>query len=241
MSTNSSSPTILAIDTATEFCSVALLHGGQVAERTEAVGQSHSTVLLPWIENLLREHGVRLNECDAIAFGAGPGAFTGLRIACGVAQGLAWGADRRVVPVGNLAALAWVAARGARRRVACAIDARMQEAYWAVYDVDTLGVTELCPPALSAAADLQAAVAVWQPDCIAGNAPQAFAAVWQPSGAVLPEARATAADIAALAVLDVHAGRTVAPADARPLYVRDRVALSIDERRRQRLASGAAA
>lgn len=228
----SSHPTILAIETATEVCSVALLYAGKVFERTELVGQSHSSVLLPWIETLLRERDVALAECDAIAFGAGPGSFTGLRIACGVAQGLAWGSDKRVVPVGNLAALAWLAASGVRQRVACAIDARMQEAYWAVYDVDGERIHEVAAPALTPAAQLDAALSEWGVDLIAGNALTAFASVWRPAARVRPEVRITATAIAVLAEAELRAGRALAPADARPVYVRDRVALTVEERMR---------
>ena len=98
-------PVILAIDTATELCSVAVLHAGLV-ERTEEVGQKHSDRVLPFVDAVLREAELRLRDVDAFAFGAGPGSFTGLRIACGVVQGLAYASGRPVVAIGNLRALA---------------------------------------------------------------------------------------------------------------------------------------
>ena len=236
------SPTLLAIDTATEFCSIALMHAGRVHERTEQVGQSHSAVVLPWIEGMLREHALRVADCDAIAFGAGPGSFTGLRIACGVAQGLAWGAEKRVVPIGNLAAMAFIAAGDADgpRRVACAIDARMREAYWAVFDVAGSDVHEVSPPALSPAADLAAEIRAFAPSVVAGNALTVFADSF-PVGReeLLPDLRASASAVCELAARAWREGRTVAPADARPLYVRDRVALTIDDRMRAREALAA--
>jgi len=141
----SAEPTLLAIDTATETCSVALLHAGVLSEWIERVGQGHSERVLPMVQALLEETGIELARCDAIAFGAGPGSFTGLRIACGVAQGLAWGIDRRVLPVGNLAGLALAVhdAAPAVARIAAAMDARMNEVYWAVYDVVAVGEGQL--------------------------------------------------------------------------------------------------
>ena len=237
-------PTLLAIDTATEFCSIALMRAGRVVERTEHVGQSHSSLVLPWIEAMLGGSGLKLADCDAIAFGAGPGSFTGLRIACGVAQGLAWGAVKPVVPIGNLAAMAFVAAAGADgpRRVACAIDARMQQAYWAVFDVSGLQVSEVSPPALTDAATLAGNIRAFAPAIVAGNALRVFADSW-PAGheELMPDLRASAGAIAALAARAWVEGRAVTPAEARPLYVRDRVAQTIEDRMRTRLAAGAAA
>lgn len=228
-------PTLLALDTATDVCSVALAIGGEIFESNESVGHAHSERLLPMIDALLAQRGLRLADCDAIAFGAGPGSFTGLRIACSVAQGLAWGAGKRVIAVGNLAALARQAfdGRSAARRVVAAVDARMREAYWAVYERRDGACIELAPPALGAAADLGALFAGWSPDVVAGDALAAFPEL---AGQVArcecaPELRASAASIAALALDAWRAGRTVAPHEAAPHYVRDRVARTIDERR----------
>ncbi|MWV17714.1 tRNA (adenosine(37)-N6)-threonylcarbamoyltransferase complex dimerization subunit type 1 TsaB [Pseudomonas sp. L-22-4S-12] len=126
--------TLLALDTATEACSVALLHEGRVLSHYEVIPRLHAQRLLPMIRSLLDEAGVELAALDAIAFGRGPGAFTGIRIAIGVVQGLAFALDKPVLPVSNLAVLAQRALReqGARQ-VAAAIDARMDEVYWGCY------------------------------------------------------------------------------------------------------------
>jgi len=227
-------PTLLAIDTATEVCSVALARGERITERAETVGQKHSERILPMVDALLREADMRLSDCDAIAFGAGPGAFTGLRIACGVAQGLAFGARKPVVAIGNLAALALAAhsaARGAGR-VLATIDARMQEAYWAVYTVDGGTLIEAAAPALVAAAGLAELCHRHAPDLVAGNALRSFPAVMaELDCTTAPDARASAASIALLARIAFACGRAVAPELAAPIYVRDRVALTVDERR----------
>ncbi len=126
--------TLLALDTATEACSVALLHDGKVTSHYEVIPRLHAQKLLPMIQQLLAEAGTTLQAVNAIAFGRGPGAFTGVRIAIGVVQGLAFALERPVLPVSNLAVLAQRALRehGATQ-VAAAIDARMDEVYWGCY------------------------------------------------------------------------------------------------------------
>ncbi len=144
--------TLLALDTATEACSVALLHDGKVLSHYEVIPRLHAQRLLPMIKDLLAEGGISLSAVDAIAFGRGPGAFTGVRIAIGVVQGLAFALDRPVLPVSNLAVLAQRALRehGAQQ-VASAIDARMDEVYWGCYraeqgEMRLAGVEAVLPP-----------------------------------------------------------------------------------------------
>ncbi len=126
--------TLLALDTATEACSVALLHDGKVLSHYEVIPRLHAQRLLPMIKTLMAEAGIAMSALDAIAFGRGPGAFTGVRIAIGVVQGLAFALERPVLPVSNLAVLAQRAWREhGVSQVASAIDARMDEVYWGCY------------------------------------------------------------------------------------------------------------
>jgi tRNA threonylcarbamoyladenosine biosynthesis protein TsaB len=228
-----SSPTLLALDTATEFCSVALLRAGQVQVRVEDVGQSHSERLLPMVQALLADAAVTLDQVDALAFGAGPGSFTGLRIACGAAQGLAFGLDCPVLPIGNLRALAArVLAQDAEARtVGVAIDARMNEVYWAVYRVDAGRLLELAAPALSTPLACAEEFIGFAVDAMGGNALTMPGTEWPQQLRRSAEARADAGDIVRLAGEDWAAGRAVPAAEAAPLYVRDRVAQTIEERR----------
>ncbi len=226
------SPCLLALDTATETCSVALLKDGEVVLRSEAVGQRHSERALPMVDAILRDNNTALGQLDAIAFGAGPGSFTGLRIACGLAQGLAWGAGKQVIAVGNLMAL------GARvfeqapdcRSVLCAIDARMHEAYCAVYQRGP-AILELRAPQLARPGELAALAA--DADAVAGDVLSAFPEVLTglAGRTLLPGLRADAADIVRLAATPAMLARAVAPHDAMPVYVRDHVALTTEERR----------
>jgi tRNA threonylcarbamoyladenosine biosynthesis protein TsaB len=235
---------LLAVDTATEVCSVALALGTTIVERIEVVGQSHSERVLPMIQALLAAEGVELADLEAIAFGAGPGAFTGLRIACGVAQGLAFGIERPVIPIGNLTALARAAKRSnpGARKVLAAIDARMSEAYWAVYEFASDDTErEVAAPALASAVDLPALVRRFSVDLVAGNALQVFAGFASAVHcATAPDARADAGVIARLAVRRLQAGDVLAPEQAGPLYVRNRVALTIEERRAETPAAAGA-
>src|SRR6202165_6232959 len=129
---------ILALDTSTEVCAVALGDGVTWQEKSELAGQRHSALLLPMIRAILAECGVTLKQIDGIAFGAGPGSFTGLRTACGVAQGLALGAALPGVGVSTLEAIAQTRRELAGGdRIIAALDARMREVYVAAYDHDS--------------------------------------------------------------------------------------------------------
>ncbi|MGB1311163.1 MAG: tRNA (adenosine(37)-N6)-threonylcarbamoyltransferase complex dimerization subunit type 1 TsaB, partial [Leucothrix sp.] len=130
---------ILAIETATEACSAALYHDGGIISRYELAPRKHTQLILPMMDSLLAEAGLSKQALDAIAFGRGPGAFTGLRIAVGVTQGLALALDRPVIPISSLAAMAQqvldatVDLASAMLDYIPAIDARMGEVYWARY------------------------------------------------------------------------------------------------------------
>jgi tRNA threonylcarbamoyladenosine biosynthesis protein TsaB len=236
---------LLALDTSTEFCSVALLSATVVAAgeagaeprcwvRHEQTGAVSSTRLLPAIRELFEEAGLALADCDAIAFGSGPGSFTGLRTATGVAQGLAFGLNLPVVPVSTLLACAESARMRdpSATRVLAALDARMDEIYWADYEWDaTQGEWRTVQTASLDAPDRL--VLPDGPFTLAGNAAAAFGArlpavavARTVDGAALPHAL----PLAHAALRAFRAGRTVPADQAAPEYVRDKVAQTTAER-----------
>ena len=124
--------TLLALDTATEACSVALLRGGEKTHLAQFAQREHTKHILPMVDEILAQAGIMLHQVDALVFGRGPGSFTGVRIGAGIAQGLAFGAELPVIPVSNLAAMAQaVYAQYQAENVLTAIDARMNEVYFA--------------------------------------------------------------------------------------------------------------
>jgi tRNA threonylcarbamoyladenosine biosynthesis protein TsaB len=222
---------LLALDTSTEWCSVAVGDGPRWHVREEHAGQTHSERLLPMVGAALAASGWTLAELDGIAFGAGPGSFTGIRIGCGVAQGLALGIDRPVVPVPTLAAIAHALwrAQGATRVVAC-LDARMREIYVAAYERGPQAWTETHPPAVLAPGEVALALSgVWVG---AGNGFAAYPALAAQLGLATVDAaaRPTAQAIGELALPRLMAGEGVDAGAALPLYVRHRVALTAAER-----------
>ena len=218
---------LLAVDTSTEACSVALLLGGDVTSRFELTERSHADLVLPMVDALLAEAGVSLGDLDGLAFGRGPGAFTGLRIASGVVQGLALGAGLRVAPVSSLAAVAEQVPAAPGAIVLACNDARMGEVYWAVFRKEGDGaVTPLCAESVSTPEQ----VATGWPGIghAAGNALPRFPVLAQRLAAaevvlhagVYPRAEA----VARLGARLLAEGRGVDPQDALPVYIRDDVA-----------------
>lgn len=218
-------PRLLAFDTGTETLSVALRHGDDVIERTSAGGAQASATLIPTLQSLLAEAGLQLRELDAIAFGRGPGSFTGLRTACSVAQGLGFGAGVPLLPVDTLLAVAEEARhRFGAQQVLAMLDARMEQVYSAAYDFSAQAAP-VVEPQLSAPEEL-----VLPPGFVlAGNAFEAYGERL-PEGGQRLSALPTAAAMLRLAPALLADGRTVAPADAWPLYVRDKVAQTTAER-----------
>jgi len=217
--------TLLALDTATEACSVALLHEGRMLSHYEVIPRLHAQRLLPMIQTLLAEAGVALSAVDALAFGRGPGAFTGVRIAVGVVQGLAFALERPVLPVSTLATIAQRAHREqAAQQVAVAIDARMDEVYWGCYrahdgEMQLAGIEAVLPPEQvtlprDSAGDWLAAGTGWRYGERLAVRPAAVDA------ALLPHAE----DLLHLAACGWHRGEAVEADQAQPVYLRDNVA-----------------
>ncbi|HEK1768633.1 TPA: tRNA (adenosine(37)-N6)-threonylcarbamoyltransferase complex dimerization subunit type 1 TsaB [Pseudomonas putida] len=215
--------TLLALDTATEACSVALLHDGKVTSHYEVIPRQHAQKLLPMIKQLLADSGIALSAVDAIAFGRGPGAFTGVRIAIGVVQGLAFALERPVLPVSNLAALAQGALRQQGvQQVAAAIDARMDEVYWGCYqahdgEMRLLDQERVIAPervALPEAGQWFGAGTGW------GYGERLAVQVERCDAQALPHAL----DILSLAGHAWARGEAVAAEQAQPVYLRDNVA-----------------
>ena len=220
---------ILAIDTATEACSVALAIGDRELTRYVELERGHAEQILPMIDALLAEGGVALAQLDAIAFGRGPGGFTGVRLAASVAQGLAFGADVGVVPISDLAAVAQRVAKldPAARRVLVVNDARMREVYWAEYLVE--GIRLQGEERVNAPGDV--VVTAGESWVAAGRGLIAWpdlAERCRAAGATLrPDLLPRASEVLALARPQVAAGQVLPPEEALPVYVRDRVAQPI--------------
>jgi len=223
---------ILAIDTATEACSAALTIDNEVIVCYQIAPREHSRLILKMIDSLMAEANLSLSALDALAFGRGPGAFMGIRIAAGVTQGIAYAGDLPVIPVSNLMAIAEVARQQcAAEKVLCAIDARMKEVYWAAYQYNKQG--EWIALAAECVCDPQ------QLDC-----PQAGS--WTGAGTgwanyadslterlktadikletILPECLPSAAAIASIASHEYQHGRLLDAEQAQPVYLRDNVA-----------------
>lgn len=219
------SPALLALETSGDACSVALATDAGTAQRLEAAPREHAARLLGQVDELLRAAGLAVAELDAVAFGRGPGSFTGTRIAAAAAHGLAAARALPLLPVSSLAALAREAGRrhGAAR-VLAARDARLDQVYWGLYRCDGGTVEALRPEAAAAVGDFAAALA-GLPDGWLGagsgfRLPAAAAAAARLGRPLDPEARPEARAVAELALADFRAGR-VPPADeAQPRYLR---------------------
>jgi tRNA threonylcarbamoyladenosine biosynthesis protein TsaB len=221
---------LLGIETATEWLSLAVSADGVCHEHAVRAGQRHAELILGTIDSLLGRTGLGVVDLHAVAFGAGPGSFTGLRLACGIAQGLAAARGLRVLGVNTLAALAETT--GAPRVVAC-LDARMHEVYHAAYERRQDGLQEVISPGLHRPGEVPIPEGDGWVGCGAG-----FAAYREPLAArhgrrlaaILPDAFPSAAAVLRLAAPRLAAGEGADPADAVPVYLRDRVALRTAER-----------
>ena len=231
---------LLALDTATEACSAALLQGDRLTFRYAELGRGHAEQILPMVDELLREANLALRDLDAIAFGRGPGGFTGVRLCISVAQGLAFGAGLPVIPVSDLqsvAQLALDAAPGAQRVLVCN-DARMREVYWGRFErgadglAEAMGDESVTPPGevpvealFSAMPPTAAEAPAW---IAAGRGLRAYAPlaerVSRAGVKILDDLLPSAASMARLAAPRLRAGQTLPATSAAPVYLRDRVA-----------------
>ncbi len=233
-------PTLLALDTATETLCLALCHGGRVHTHQEVGGAAASARLLPAVHELLARAGVALAALDAVAFVQGPGAFTGLRTACAVAQGLGWGLQRPLLPLDGLMLVAEDLAAAAPitdgAEVVVAMDARMDEAYAARYRREQGHWQVLAPPALWTLPALSADLGPRSVDGLAGSALAAFGdrVTWPAARWRGEQALDRAAALARLALRAWQDGAAVPAAEALPLYLRDKVALTTAERAAQK-------
>ena len=222
---------LLALDTSTEFCSAALLRGESLTHREAHAVQRHSELILPMIEDLLASADFELSQLDGIAFGAGPGSFTGLRIACGVAQGLAFGVNIPVVPVGTLVALAQEA--GADKVIAC-LDARMGEIYHAVYLRAGASWKEIAAPGVGLAQSAPDVEGSGWFGCGSGFAVYANQLAKRYAGqlsGVAAQLHPHARSIARLAMPVLATGGGLPAEQAAPVYIRDKVAHKMHEQR----------
>ena len=223
------SPSILAFDTSSEQASIALLLGDVTLERRLQGAASHSENIMGEVGAMLAEAGVSLHSLDAIAFGAGPGAFTGVRLACALAQGLAMGLGLGVVPVGSLEALACQAGSA---RAFVVSDARMGEVYCASYLIEEGRPRPLSDPRCVSPQDC--APAEGDGWCGIGTGFSAYPEIAERLAGrlagCLPGLTPHAGDVARLARWRIADGGLIDPVLAAPLYVRDKVALTTAER-----------
>ncbi|TJY62144.1 tRNA (adenosine(37)-N6)-threonylcarbamoyltransferase complex dimerization subunit type 1 TsaB [Sinimarinibacterium sp. CAU 1509] len=224
---------VLALDTATEACSVALSVDGNVLGRHEVAGRSHTQLLMPMVHALMQQAGIGFAQLDAIACGIGPGSFAGVRIGVGVVKGLALALDRPVIGVSSLAALAKPVLDAGQARVLCAIDARMNEVYWAAYGANERGMpADIVSPQVIAPDAVEpvgggcwAAVGTgwgtYETQLRAASAAQLSGV----DGTALPDARA----LVLIALEELRRGGGMDADALVPAYLRNKVALTLSE------------
>jgi len=221
---------ILALDTSTENCSAALYIDGEITVRELESPREHTKRILPMVDSLLKEAGLKLTELDGLAFGRGPGSFTGVRIGTGIAQGLAFGAELPMLPISSLAAMAQGAHRvNKAKHILPAIDARMGEVYFAHYALNEDGIMTLVDDEIvtkpeqllttfNAELDFLTIGTGWQ-TYQSDLATLSVSSLTSCEQIMFPSAQ----DIAVLAAYEFEQGKAVAVEDAAPVYVRDTV------------------
>ena len=225
---------LLALDTATEACSAALYIDGDITQNYQLAPREHTRLILGMIEDLLNDAGITVKQLDALAFGRGPGSFTGVRIATGAVQGMAYGADLPVVPVSTLAAIAQsVHDNHQAEFVLTAIDARMEAVYWAEYLADQ-GLMKLSGEEMVVSPE-QVPLPAQQVWVGAGSGwaayePQLLTRLQQPMQVIYSDVYPQSASIVKLAAHDFANGNFVEAAKAVPVYLRNNVAKKTSER-----------
>ncbi len=225
---------LLAVDTATEACSAALFIDGVINERFQLAPKEHTRLILPMIDSLMADAGLKPQQLDALAFGRGPGSFTGVRIATGVIQGIAFGANLPVVPVSTLAAIAQDYFDHNDSNIAyTAMDARMGEIYWGVYRRTAQGFAELIGKETVARADQVECSGLTGVGVGSGWAVYRHELMNRLEGLVehcVSEVLPRAGAIARLAEWGFKQGLAVTVDQAMPVYLRDKVAKKESER-----------
>jgi len=223
---------ILAIDTATEACSAAVLSGDTLVSRNSLLGRAAAESILGLVDEVLVQTGTTLKDLDAVAFGRGPGSFTGVRLAVGVAQGLAFGAGLPVVGVSDLRALAQQALDASSDSMGVVVcnDARMHEVYWAFCARDREGLARLVEPERVGRPDtVQLPLGAQTPVLGVGTGFRAYPELGRLLQGKLTGIRAEllprADEVARLAKVELLAGRAVPPEQALPVYLREQVAM----------------
>ena len=224
---------LLALDTATECCSVALAIDGAIHARSELAPRRHAELLLPWIDALLSKHDVPRSAIDAVAVGRGPGGFTGVRLAVAAAQGIAYGLDRPLLAVSSLAALAMQADAGEGQKVLAAIDARMGELYLGRFTLDGEGMAVPEGEEWMAAAPQVSLQGQGWIGVGSGFAAADGALATQLGGQLArfePQRYPQAEAIARIGLRQYAAGALSTPHSIEPAYLRDKVAQTLAER-----------
>ncbi len=245
---------LLAFEMATEACSIALYIDGEIIQRHEIAPRRHAELALPWADELLAQAGIAKSALDAIAMGCGPGAFTGVRLAISLTQGIALALDRPLVPVSTLAALALSSSANSGDRVISAIDARMSDVYWGMYQIDTHRLPQLLyPEQIDAVDQAAAAITIAMNSTISMTIPNhtliGAGSGWLACDAALKNALAAminncdgealphAAAVAKIAIAQLRDTSKDFSADRiEPAYLRNKVALTIDEQQKLRSA-----
>ncbi len=231
---------ILALDTSTDVCSVALNYDGEIEENFVDIPRDHTRRVLPMVDEMLSQHQIGLRDLDAIAFGRGPGSFTGLRICLSMVQGLAFAADLPLIPVSTLKTTALSAIRLLKltqtNPIMAALDARMGQIYWGLFAKEGKNVVELGNEYVNSPGEMfkhPELSAIKNPVVGVGQGWSYQSLQSLMPVATFPECRAHALDLAYIAAESFTAGEGISALDAEPVYIRDEITWQKRQRQRQ--------